>query len=378
VKLTDVACLLGRAVVLRLLLLKFQGGNRSELALYGALLIILETFGIFLQHYYSSAVLRCQTKICTHLASEVYCKAFRQSNQSRKETSGKLITLGTSDVSQFALTLFLFVDMAASILRILLPLAGLVYLIQYAALIPVGLMLVCFVGQALTMGQVQRSIADYKSKGDSLIKKLREFLHGIKTIKFSAMEELTLGQVGEIRDKQTKVLARLFTFGGAIYFWTLIAIVMMSVVTFTGYWLMGGDLTPDRVFPAFLLIQILLQPLNEIPGQATNYARGKTAAERLELFFESSERSRVAFGKSTLETSDIALEIKNGSWKWGLEKKDAANSTVTTPFTLSSINLSIPKGKRVAVIGSVGSGKSSLLSALVGEMEENGDSVCLK
>ena len=43
-----------------------------------------------------------------------------------------------------------------------------------------------------------------------------------------------------------------------------------------------------------------------------------------------------------------------------------ANATTLTPYSqLRNINFSVPRGKLVAVVGSVGSGKSSLLSALI-------------
>ena len=39
-------------------------------------------------------------------------------------------------------------------------------------------------------------------------------------------------------------------------------------------------------------------------------------------------------------------------------------------FICFSINISVPKGSLVAVVGSVGHGKSSLISAILGEMEK--------
>ena len=38
-------------------------------------------------------------------------------------------------------------------------------------------------------------------------------------------------------------------------------------------------------------------------------------------------------------------------------------------YSFGSINLSVPDGKLVAVVGNVGSGKSSLVSAMLGDME---------
>lgn len=49
-------------------------------------------------------------------------------------------------------------------------------------------------------------------------------------------------------------------------------------------------------------------------------------------------------------------------------KKNENNRTKVT-FSLTDVNMKIPKGKLVFIIGKVGSGKSSVLYSLVGEMK---------
>ena len=64
----------------------------------------------------------------------------------------------------------------------------------------------------------------------------------------------------------------------------------------------------------------------------------------------------------SLNTED-AVTITNGSFKWDTE------------VTLSDINLKIKKGSLVGVVGAVGTGKSSLCSAILGEMNKTAGSV---
>lgn len=56
------------------------------------------------------------------------------------------------------------------------------------------------------------------------------------------------------------------------------------------------------------------------------------------------------------------LVIENGSFSWD-------NDQVERPI-LQNINFHVEQGQLVAIVGTVGSGKSSLLSALLGEMEK--------
>ena len=67
-------------------------------------------------------------------------------------------------------------------------------------------------------------------------------------------------------------------------------------------------------------------------------------------------------------TSPYSLAIEKGTFTWNEE--DAV--------TLNKVDLSVPDGQLVAVVGQVGSGKSSLCSALIGLMEKKAGSVGVK
>jgi ATP-binding cassette, subfamily C (CFTR/MRP), member 1 len=61
----------------------------------------------------------------------------------------------------------------------------------------------------------------------------------------------------------------------------------------------------------------------------------------------------------THNASENALSVSDGSFTWGGEST-----------TLKNINMNVKKGNLTAVVGSVGCGKTSLISALLGEMEK--------
>lgn len=60
--------------------------------------------------------------------------------------------------------------------------------------------------------------------------------------------------------------------------------------------------------------------------------------------------------------SEEPLIIENGTFSWGTNDADLA--------VLRNINLKVKPGSLVAVVGAVGSGKSSLISAFLGEMDK--------
>ena len=124
---------------------------------------------------------------------------------------------------------------------------------------------------------------------------------------------------------------------------------------------------------------VALKRLNNFLGtdETTDYlekATTTTAGQHFPTTKESNReaKNRLKGAESKQSEDDLvpenAVELKNATFTWGR----AADPTSTR--TLTNISLAIPKGSLVAVVGSVGSGKSSLLYALLGEMEKVGDS----
>lgn len=87
------------------------------------------------------------------------------------------------------------------------------------------------------------------------------------------------------------------------------------------------------------------------------------SVSRINAFLNSEELEEDAV--KYMSDVENAIRVKNGTFKW--ERNGSA--------LLKNINLNVPHGKLIAVVGSVGSGKSSLLSAILGDMEKISGSV---
>ena len=76
---------------------------------------------------------------------------------------------------------------------------------------------------------------------------MTEFLSGIKVIKFYAWEECFLNRINEVRGKElNRLITKRYLDAGFIYFWSTTPLIM-SVLTFTAYVLLGNRLTPSKV-----------------------------------------------------------------------------------------------------------------------------------
>lgn len=115
------------------------------------------------------------------------------------------------------------------------------------------------------------------------------------------------------------------------------------------------------------------------------------AIQRLYAIFEAETLDETLV---TDESIEAAVEVKGASFSWDapppqletkgkhVKKGKKAIAPAATneekaqdPFKLHDITMTIPRGKLVAIVGQVGSGKSSLLQGLIGEMRRTGGTV---
>jgi len=109
-----------------------------------------------------------------------------------------------------------------------------------------------------------------------------------------------------------------------------------------------------------LQLAILQQPLQFIPEFVALIAQARVSLNRLWLFLQEPELPTDAVER-VCESHDVAIEVENGVFNWNAGDEHS-------PPTLQKVNVQIRKGAHVAVCGQVGSGKSSLLACMLGEI----------
>ncbi|KAK8320855.1 hypothetical protein V6Z12_A12G063600 [Gossypium hirsutum] len=127
--------------------------------------------------------------------------------------------------------------------------------------------------------------------------------------------------------------------------------------------LLGGDLTPVRAFTSLSLFALLRIPLECLPNLLSQVANANVSLQRLEELFLAEER--VLAPNPPLQPGLLAISIKNGNFSWDLKAEKP---------TLSNINLDVPVGSLLAIVGGTGEGKTSLISAILGELPPDANS----
>ncbi|XP_071816985.1 ATP-binding cassette sub-family C member 9-like isoform X2 [Apostichopus japonicus] len=204
--------------------------------------------------------------------------------------------------------------------------------------------------------------AKYKSKvmgtRDSRIKRSGEMLQSIRYLKLSSWEESFCNSIEKIRGEELKGLSKMQTvFIGRKLLASAVPIIVSAMVFALYSYLSGKPLTPDSAFFALTIIQQTQLPLTNFSLFFESLASTTVSVNRLAAFFKHSQINKTN-KQATLNTLN-AIELLGGNFTWGSE---------TNQVILHNINIQIPKGKLTMIIGPVGSGKSSLLSAMLGEM----------
>ncbi|XP_043394288.1 multidrug resistance-associated protein 1 isoform X1 [Chelonia mydas] len=209
------------------------------------------------------------------------------------------------------------------------------------------------------VGLIYRKKSQMKNT-DQRVKLLNEILHGIKILKLYAWEPSYQKKVVEIREHEIDVLKS----SGYLTTFSMLTLTcipfMVSLATFGVYFLLDQEnvLTATKVFTSISLFNILRLPLFDLPTVISAVAQTKVSLGRLEDFLYSEDLDPQDI--NTNYSGNHAVGFIGASFRW--EK--------TGPSILNNLNMKIPEGSLVAVVGQVGSGKSSLLSAILGEMNK--------
>ncbi|XP_067314085.1 ATP-binding cassette sub-family C member 5 [Pseudorasbora parva] len=268
---------------------------------------------------------------------------------------------------------------------------------------------------------------------DRRVRLMNEILGCIKFIKMYCWETAFAHNIQKVRSEERRILE----WAGCVQSLTLgvapVVVVMASVCTFTLHMALGYDLTAAQAFTVVAVFNSMTFALKVTPLAVRALSEGSVAVKRFQKLFMMEDRELIS-----VKTEDPynAVEFKDATLAWektcssqrkmsrvqqkrgGMRRvlrreklslyisteeskgkseepnaehllthmeQESPQSTISSsqsirpPLhkTLHRIDLSIRKGSLVGVCGGVGSGKSSLLSALLGQMTLLGGSVAV-
>uniref|UniRef100_A0A671NEJ6 Multidrug resistance-associated protein 1 n=1 Tax=Sinocyclocheilus anshuiensis TaxID=1608454 RepID=A0A671NEJ6_9TELE len=310
-------------------------------------------------------------RLRTAIVGAVYRKALVITNAARRtSTVGEIVNLMSVDAQRF-MDLITYINMIWSApLQVILALYFLWQNLGPSVLAGVAVMVLMVpVNAVIAMKTKTYQVAQMKSK-DNRIKLMNEVLNGIKVLKLYAWELAFKDKVSAIRESELRVLKKTAYLGAVstftwscmgffiiidICFCHLVSFTKVALSTFAVYVLMDEHniLDAQKAFVSLALFNILRFPLNMLPMVISSMVQASVSMKRLRVFLSHEELDEDNVERPAITACDASL-------------------------CLFRINVRIPEGALVAVVGHVGSGKSSLLSALLGEMQKQEGSVSIK
>eukprot|EP00501_MAST-03F_sp_TOSAG23-6_P002017 GSMAST32.ASY1.ANO1.2102.1 assembled CDS len=186
---------------------------------------------------------------------------------------------------------------------------------------------------------------------DARVKLITDVIAGIKVVKLYSWEDSFTKEIDALF---THIIVQMINYT----MWNLTP-MFVSLAVFATYSLTGNEMTASKIFTALSIFRLVRFPIIVLPFIINAFVSFRIANVRISKFMIHPEVKEVL--KLENDTNHV-IEIKNAKFVWYPKYDDEIG------FSLNDINLSIEKGQLIAVCGSVGSGKSSLLSSILGEM----------
>ncbi|XP_015382572.2 ABC transporter C family member 12 isoform X2 [Citrus sinensis] len=344
-------------VLLNHLLQSMQRGDPAWIGyIYAFLIFVGVSFGVLTEAQYFQNVWRVGFRLRSTLVAAIFRKTLRLTHEARKDfPSGKVTNMITTDANALQQISQQLHGLWSAPFRITLSMVLLYQQLGVASLLG-SLMLVLMVPlQTFIISKMRKLTKEGLQWTDRRVSLTNEILAAMDTVKCYAWEKSFQSRVQSIRDDELSWF-RKAQFLSAFNSFILNSIpVVVTVVSFGTFTLLGGDLTPARAFTSLSLFAVLRFPLNMLPNLLSQVVNANVSLQRLEELLLAEER--ILMPNSPLEPELPAVSIKNGNFSWDSKSP-----------TLSNINLDIPVGSLVAIVGGTGEGKTSLVSAMLGEL----------
>ncbi|ESQ33830.1 hypothetical protein EUTSA_v10006558mg [Eutrema salsugineum] len=346
-------------VILSNLLQSMQKGDPAWVGyVYAFSIFVGVTLGVLCQSQYFQHVGRAGFRLRSTLVAAIFHKSLRLTHEARKNfASGKVTNMITTDASALQLITEQLHGLWSAPFRIIVSMILLYQQLGIASLFGSLILFLLIPLQTLIINKMRKLTKEGLQWTDKRVGITNEILASMDTIKCYAWEKSFESRIQGIRNEELSWFRKAQMLSAFNSFILNTIPVVVTVVSFGVFVLLGGDLTPARAFSSLSLFAVQRSPLNMLPNLLSQVVNANVSLQRIEELLLSEER--VLTQNPPLQPGASAISIKNGYFSW---------DSKTTKATLSNINLEIPVGSLVAIVGGTGEGKTSLVSAMLGEL----------
>jgi ABC-type multidrug transport system fused ATPase/permease subunit len=282
------------------------------------------------------------------------------------------LTLMSTDIERIDLGFMSLHDIWASIIQVVLASWMLYNQLGTVFIAPIGVVLVCFIGLVILMKFTGDSQRGWMAGVQKRVGLTATVIASMKNLKISGLSAAVSDFVQELRVEELAAGSRFRKIGIVAALFAYIPLLISPPLTFA---FAQRTLDITRMFTSLSYLLLLTNPLSQIFQITPQLLSGLACLGRIQAFLECETRHdfrevladmRLNSEKAKADTlAPFDLEpdfvhpivIMNGRFGWEADK-----------FILQNVNTRVSKSSITIVIGPVGSGKSTLCKALLGEI----------
>ncbi|XP_008207016.1 probable multidrug resistance-associated protein lethal(2)03659 isoform X1 [Nasonia vitripennis] len=388
----ELAVMFGFPILLGLLLRCFSDETKTsrETLMWSFFLIVFEFMKTIIGNHKRYSLMHLGGRVRVALSTLIYRKTLRLSKTAiGNTTSGKIVNLLANDITRldYALVninLLWTMPFCLVIIGIVLYTRG-----GWSALAGMLAIFILVPIQVYLTHLSNKYRKQSTQKTDERIQLLEEVISGIKIIKMYAWEKPFCALVATVRNLELGIIANSTYLRDICLTFNIFTSRIAFYCTIVAMVLMGEHLTVQKVFVMLPYYNILAEMVSEYCRALTNMTETKVSLERINGFlmleeyaprifeelnesFKSLENGFTVYDEADEDFAIVMrgriFNLTEENWAVNLQNLTAKWNLASTDNTLEDIDMKLEKGKLYAVIGMVGSGKSSLFSTFLKEI----------
>ncbi len=339
-----------------LILVKGKIGAMTLICILVFVLTFLKNIFRYLAMYFIAPI---RNGVVRDLRNKMYKKAMGLPlSYYSEEKKGDLMSRMTTDVQEIEWSIMQTLEMifreplTVIILFTLMLLISAKLTLYIILLLPIAAIIIALLGKSL-----KNASSVTKQTLGQLISLIEETLGSLKVIKaFSANTHMQtkFENVNQSYYKQSVRVYRKTDISSPLTE-IIVTGILMLILMLGGKMVFSGEITGALFISYFVLASQLIPPFKQITQSYNNIQKGVASEERIDKILLADDLIREHTNATTLKEFNSSIEFKNVSFAY--HKGDEG-------YVLKNINLSIPKGKTIALVGQSGSGKTTLADML--------------
>jgi ATP-binding cassette, subfamily B, bacterial MsbA len=338
-------------------ILDINGSPESRLYRVCALILVATWLRSFFNWLFVVSIDRAKILLASRLRGKMFDQLQRLPLNFFSQTkSGELVNTMTTEVSQFQQAIQL---LGALVSRSMIAIVYTVILVKISwqlSLMAILSFSFCIATVSRLNASVREASFPVSASSGRLLATMIEYISAVRTVQAFATQDFEHQRFYAAKQdvvERSRKLVLLRNIMRPLGECLAITAVVIIIIVGIKYFIANGDLKPS-IFLMFLFILFRLSPaLQEINSNITGLYSFQGSVERINALLKTSDKSYIQNGYRKFTHLDRSINIIDVDFGYD-----------ESQLVLQNMNLSIPKGKMVALVGSSGAGKTTLVDLI--------------